>query len=112
MRITDWSAVAFLLATQIATAQVPRDPLADDKRAPASASTNKQPVAPFVTRQTDVEIPFSVRPGTTPETQPTAIRVFVSWDRGKTWHFYDERKPEDGKFRFRPKQDGEFWFAT
>jgi hypothetical protein len=40
------------------------------------------------------------------------VRVFVSWDRGQTWHFYEEKKPADGRFRFRPKQDGEFWFAT
>jgi len=38
--------------------------------------------------------------------------VFVSWDKGKRWHFYDERKAEDARFRFRAKQDGEFWFAT
>jgi hypothetical protein len=59
-----------------------------------------------------VEIPFSVKGGSMPETQPTAVRVFVSWDRGRTWHFYDERRPEDRGFRFRPRQDGEFWFAT
>jgi hypothetical protein len=67
---------------------------------------------PYVTRQSDMEIPFSVRAGTTPATQPTAVRIFVSWDLGKSWHFYEERKPEEGRFRFRPKQDGEFWFAT
>src|SRR5205823_1300388 len=67
---------------------------------------------PYVTRQNDMEIPFSVRPGSTPETQPTKVRVFVSWDRGKAWHFYEERKPEDARFRFRPRQDGEYWFAT
>ena len=67
---------------------------------------------PYVTRQSNVEIPFSVKAGDTPATEPAAVRVFVSWDRGKTWHFYDERKPEDGKFRFQPRQDGEFWFAT
>ena len=64
-----------------------------------------------VTKQNDVEIPFNVRPGSTPETQPTSVRVFVSWDHGKSWHFYEEKKPEDAKFRFRAKQDGEYWFA-
>lgn len=78
---------------------------------PAKAGPRDTP-RPFVTRQNDMEIPFSVRPGSTPDNQPTAVRVFVSWDQGKTWHFYDERKPEEGRFRFRPKQDGEFWFAT
>ena len=67
---------------------------------------------PYVTRQSDVEIPFSVKPGESPERQPVAVRVFVSWDRGQSWHFYEEKKPADGRFRFKPKQDGEYWFAT
>ena len=77
-----------------------------------NASRGTPGSAPYVTRQSDVEIPFSVRQGATPQTQPTAVRVFVSWDRGQNWHFYDERKPTDRRFRFRAKQDGEFWFAT
>jgi hypothetical protein len=72
----------------------------------------RQAPAPYVTKLSDVEIPFTVRSGTTPQTQPTAIRVFVSWDRGKTWHFYEEIRPEAARFRFRARQDGEFWFAT
>jgi hypothetical protein len=67
---------------------------------------------PYVTRMNDVEIPFTVRGGDTPDKQPAAVRVFVSWDRGASWHFFEEKKPEDGRFRFRPKQDGEYWFAT
>src|SRR5262245_14059270 len=106
MRVVSVALTAGLFAASLAAAQVPRDPLAEK---PAGAG-GEQP--PFVTRQTDVEIPFTVRPGTTPETQPTAVRVFVSWDRGKSWHFYEERRPEEGRFRFRPRQDGEFWFAT
>jgi hypothetical protein len=67
---------------------------------------------PYVTQQREVEIPFTVKPGTSPETQPVAVRVFVSWDRGQSWHLFEEKRPEEGRFRFRPKQDGEFWFAT
>ncbi len=81
---------------------------------PSSAASAKAPseAPPYVTRMNDVEIPFSVRSGTTPDSQPTAVRVFVSWDRGASWHFFEEKKPEDGRFRFKPKQDGEYWFAT
>lgn len=111
-------AVSLLLAGTI-RAQVPRDPFNDPARteaapsAPQAAPTgDKSLPPPFVTRQRDVEIPFSVRGGTTPETQPAAVRVFVSWDQGRKWHLYDERRPEDGRFRFQPKQDGEYWFAT
>jgi hypothetical protein len=116
-----------LAAAEIASAQIPRDPTsAGTVGLPSSAaggtagSSSSAPntggqatgAAPYVTRQTDVEIPFSVRAGATPQSQPTAVRVFVSWDRGQSWHFYDERKPTDRRFRFRAKQDGEFWFAT
>src|SRR5262245_52339269 len=96
---------AWLVAAGIAAAQVPRDPVADSPAA-------RQAAPPFVTKQNEVEIPFSVRAGASAETQPTSVRIFVSWDRGQTWHFYDERKPEDARFRFRARQDGEFWFAT
>jgi hypothetical protein len=82
--------------------------------APAHAQSQPAPSATpaYVTRQSDVEIPFSVKQGTTPENQPASVRVFVSWDQGKSWHFLDERRPADGRFRFQPKQDGEYWFST
>jgi hypothetical protein len=101
-----------LLSASWAAAQIPQDPFT----APTASAQSAEPAAgksqPFVTRQSDVEIPFNVRPGATPETQPTAVRIFVSWDQGQSWHFYDERRPEEGRFRFRARQDGEFWFAT
>lgn len=112
--------VALLLclgAASVALAQFPPAPGANGAGSPAANTTGAAAdasglPAPYVTRQSDVEIPFSVRPGTTAESQPTAVRIFVSWDRGRSWHFFDERRPEDGRFRFKPKQDGEFWFAT
>ena len=109
---TQLAALALCLCPAVhAAAQIPRDPFPSAAPPAAGAAAPALP-KPFVTRQSDVEIPFSVRTGTTPETQPTAVRVFVSWDQGKSWHFYDERKPEEGRFRFRARQDGEFWFAT
>lgn len=106
--------MAWILAAHVATAQIPRDPVANTPSlAPATAAPGgPQLPAPFVTKQNDVEIPFNVRPGTSEENQPSSVRIFVSWDKGKTWHFYEERKPDDARFRFRAKQDGEFWFAT
>lgn len=121
MRVTMTGLIVCLCWAGAASAQrtnVPVDPFARGparnaaEGVPYSAAVQRELPPPFVTRQTDVEIPFSVRAGTTPETQPSAVRVFVSWDQGKTWHFYDERKPDEGRFRFRPKQDGEYWFAT
>lgn len=105
------SIVVSLVVAYAAAGQIPPDPQASNPAAPATASARTLP-APFITRQTDLDIPFSVKAGTSPEAQPTSVRVFVSWDRGKTWHFYDERKPEDARFKFKPRQDGEFWFAT
>src|SRR5262245_9304532 len=113
MRRASGAALAVWLMVAVAAAQIPRDPLADPPGGtPANSGAGASQPAPFVTKQNDVEIPFNVRPGTSAENQPSSVRVYVSWDRGQNWHFYDERKAEDGRFRFRAKQDGEFWFAT
>jgi hypothetical protein len=109
--VTAGSLAALLAAATVAAAQIPRDPQADNPPSPATAAARPLPT-PYITKQTDLDIPFTVKPGQTAESQPTSVRIFVSWDRGKTWHFYDERKPEDARFKFRPRQDGEFWFAT
>jgi hypothetical protein len=98
-----WLAAFWLLAAGQVLAQFPGG---------AARPPQRELPAPFVTRQTDLEIPFSVKAGGTAETQPAAVRVFVSWDRGANWRLYEEKKPHEGRFRFRPKQDGEFWFAT
>ena len=111
---TQLAALALGLFSAIdAAAQIPRDPFSGQTSSPPAAETAPRELPkPFVTRQSDVEIPFNVRGGTTPDSQPTAVRISVSWDQGRSWHFYDERRPEEGRFRFRAKQDGEFWFAT
>src|SRR5436190_197945 len=112
--VVAWAVAAWAVAAGIATAQIPRDPLADRPAAtPSTGAPSTRPLPPpFVTKQNEVEVPFAVRSGTSAENQPSSVRIFVSWDRGQTWHFYDERKPDDARFRFRAKQDGEFWFAT
>ncbi len=109
---TTFALALSLFSASWATAQIPQDPFAAPPPAASGEPAATAKAQPFVTRQSDVEIPFNVRPGATPETQPTAVRIFVSWDQGQSWHFYDERRPEEGRFRFRARQDGEFWFAT
>src|SRR5215218_6873508 len=113
-RFSKLASVLGLLTAATAAAQIPRDPLSSNPAAnpPSAAAAPAQQAQAFVTKQTEVEIPFNVRAGATTDSQPASVRVFVSWDKGKSWHFYDERKPEDARFRFRAKQDGEFWFAT
>ncbi len=100
-------AAALLGAASSAIAQLP-----GGTARPADARQRAEAPPPYVTRQRDVEIPFSVKSGDSPARQPAAVRVFVSWDRGQSWHFYQEKTPDEGSFRFQPKQDGEFWFAT
>src|SRR5438128_724976 len=104
MRRASGAALAVWVAViSVAAAQIPRDPLADQPAAkPATSGAGaQQPAPPFVTKQNDVEIPFNVRFGTSMENQPSSVRIYVSWDRGQNWHFYDERRPEDARFRFR-----------
>jgi hypothetical protein len=101
-------AAVWLLAVAQALAQLP----GQGARPPGIPLARPEMPPPYVTRQSDVEIPFTVKPGDSPGKEPAAVRIFVSWDQGKTWHFYEEKKPDEGGFRFRPRQDGEFWFAT
>lgn len=98
-RVTAWLLTICLLSAGDAAAQV---------YAPKSG----QLPPPFVTKQTDLEIPFTVNMAKTADAQPATVRVFVSWDRGESWLFLEEKRIEDGRFRFRPKQDGEYWFST
>src|SRR5688572_23801147 len=100
VRITLGSAAIWLAAAASALAQLP----GQTARPPDARSKVPDLPPPYVTRQSNVDIPFTVKPGGSPASEPVAVRVFVSWDRGKTWHFYDERKPDDGKFRFQPRQ--------
>ncbi len=66
----------------------------------------------FATGKRELEIPFSITPGTTPETQVVRVDVLISWDHGRNWFKYTEVAPDAGKFRFAAKKDMEFWFLT
>ena len=76
-----------------------------------SANQRKLPPA-FATGKRDIEIPFSVTQGTTPESQASRVDVYVSWDHGRNWFKHAEVPPDAGKFRFIAKKDMEFWFLT
>ncbi|MGI8979523.1 MAG: hypothetical protein ACR2FY_09880 [Pirellulaceae bacterium] len=75
------------------------------------AKERKLPPA-FATGKREIEIPFSVTQGTTPETQAIRVDVLISWDSGRNWFKYTEVPPDAGKFRFAAKKDMEFWFLT
>ena len=99
-----------LLANGQAWGQLPGG--APPARAAGAAAAEKPLPKAFISRETRLEIPFSVQPGSSPDSEPAAVRIYVSWDRGKTWHFNEEKRPDEGKFQFQPRQDGEFWFTT
>ncbi len=62
--------------------------------------------------QNEMEIPFAINRSPT-ETDPNVmVSVFVSWDQGKNWSHFRDVPASEGKFRFRVKQDLEFWFVT
>ncbi|WP_425619369.1 hypothetical protein NA78x_003109 [Anatilimnocola sp. NA78] len=91
----------------------PEDPFSRAANPPAANGANTitataKPAAPlFITSQLDVFIPFSVR-----NADVKRVRVYISLDRGQTWDLYQEVKADEQRFRFRAKQDAEFWFAT
>jgi hypothetical protein len=68
------------------------------------------PEAPlYVLPNSYIQVPFAV----TSTREPSEVQVYISWDRGQNWSKYQPPIPSDARhFDFRPKQDGEFWFAT
>lgn len=60
--------------------------------------------------QSEMEIPFAVSKA--PTDANAMVSVFVSWDQGKNWNHFKDIPAAEGKFRFRVKQDLEFWFVT
>ena len=111
-----------LLACLLGTAPVAAQPAAKNTAQPAAINTaqtsghNPQPAKPqaplYITAQTDIIIPFTVR-ATDPQGRPPAlVRIYVSLDQGQGWQLYQEVKPAEKSFRFRARRDAEFWFAT
>ena len=83
---------------------------------PATTPPNGAPAKPqaplYITAQSDVIIPFTVRATDAQGRPPALVRVYVSLDQGQAWQLYQEVKPAEKSFRFRAKRDAEFWFAT
>ena len=71
--ITWGPAAVWLLAVAQALAQLP----GQGARPPGPPARGEIP-PPYVTRQSDVEIPFTVKPGKSPGKEPAAVRIFVS----------------------------------
>ncbi|MGV3608084.1 MAG: hypothetical protein ACO1RA_16885 [Planctomycetaceae bacterium] len=62
--------------------------------------------------QSEMEIPFAINRAPTEQDSTSMVSVFVSWDQGKNWSHFRDVPASEGKFRFRVKQDLEFWFVT
>jgi hypothetical protein len=75
------------------------------------AKERKLPPA-FATGKREIQIPFSVTQGTTPETQAIRVDILISVDHGRNWTKYAEVAPDAGKFRFTASKDAEVWFIT
>ena len=76
-----------------------------------AANERKLPPA-FATGKREIDIPFSMTPGTTPEMQAIRVDVLTSADHGRNWVKYAEVLPNAGKFHYAAKKDGEVWFLT
>ncbi|HEY6563139.1 MAG TPA: hypothetical protein VIY86_01460, partial [Pirellulaceae bacterium] len=57
-------------------------------------------------------IPFTITPAGQEDPKSLEAVLFVSGDRGQTWHNYQTQPITSGKFSFRAGADGEFWFAV
>lgn len=66
----------------------------------------------FATAKRKLEIPFTITPGTTPESQVVRVDVLMSVDHGRNWFKYAEVPPDAGKFGFAVNKDMEVWLLT
>lgn len=73
-----------------------------------SSSTGGAEAGPPVSylRQSTFAIPFNATADT------VEVQLYVSIDRGSSWHLYAQQRPDAKRFRFRASQDGEYWFAS
>ncbi len=67
---------------------------------------------PIYTRQTSFSIPFRIDRAERTATEPVAVQLQVSVDRGTTWRAQGRIPPNAGRFEFRAAADGEYWFAV
>jgi hypothetical protein len=77
---------------------------------PTSGARHSSPL--YITAQTDVVVPFTINTVDAKGGPPAKVRVYVSLDQGRNWDLYQEVRPEEKGFRFRPRRDAEFWFST
>ncbi len=76
-----------------------------------SQTTDQTPAGqPIATRQEVFQIPFRIGTTSDPKQKPVEVQLFVTADRGFTWHPYDQIPPDRTSFNFRAEQDGEYWF--
>lgn len=76
---------------------------------PGVAASSPLP-RPVFTRQTLFSIPFEVAPPGPAGQEAVEVRLYVSADRGATWHFYSKVEPSRGYFLFRAGGDDALWF--
>ncbi|MBS0209577.1 MAG: hypothetical protein JSS27_11560 [Planctomycetes bacterium] len=64
---------------------------------------------PLLTAETEFAIPFTTDG---PAQLGSRVQLYVSADRGESWHFYADDLPGKGSFVFRAPHSGEFWFLV
>jgi hypothetical protein len=102
--------VALLLATAVAVESKPvRPPY-------VPPAVDKGPESPDVLDSDVIEsydrnfkIPFQINRG---QPNVSAVRLYVSEDRGVSWKVADEKTAAESAFAFRAARDGLLWFAA
>ena len=86
-------------------------PIASLSAATTSPIPDQLP-APVHSRQNVFSIPFQYdgRSGTGPAT--TSVQLQVSENHGRRWLEYARIDPSQGRFTFRARRDGEYWFSV
>jgi len=70
------------------------------------------PVQPVFTKQTRFRIPFRYDAAEMQRLGAREIRLYTSYDRGVRWQHVQSVRPDTGRFDFRARGDGEYWFAV
>lgn len=70
------------------------------------------PATPVHTNKTKFRIPFKFDAAEMQTLGAKEVRLYVSRDRGGTWHHAQTVAPDAGKFQFQAPGEGEYWFVV
>ena len=105
--------VAVSSVAMIAPAHAQPGPFFEAPSGPqAGAASDPTLPQPVHTNRQAFRIPYQYNAAEISRLGAREIRLYGSQDRGATWHMLQSVNPQSGRFDFRAREDGEYWFAV